>query len=422
MTGGVHESLKQRYQQRIIRLRPLFPNVPDFIFEELLECKRVASFQLRVRVHAGPPQHLQAFIALHCNPYDTGEDPYKGGLQKGVDVTQEKIEGKAMNMTEKVGAFDLQLGGGKAGIILKPGFIYTPQDHAEIDRAFVVEADKMGMIGPRVYSTATDQGTTEFDSDCIAREYINLHEGELGSKRGVATGKSIECGGHPARKNATGRGGLIVLRKFLHTTVRLDSATADPTIVIDGFGNVGRPTFLLAREFGLRPLAVSDINGGIYNAHGLNVEDVLAYYEKHKTFVGYKDADVITTKELLGLPCDILIPAAAENRLTEDNADQVKARCVLELANGPTTTEAEKILTQNGTTIVPDVLANAGGVIVSWRELNNNKEHDRHSVELPREEKDTNAVLESIMEENTARVLVIHAEKKLSFRDSVAHL
>lgn len=411
------DSIKSRYIQRVSRLRLLFPDVPDFVFEELLSFETSAAFRLRVQVHTGPSQHLEAFIVHHCNPFYTGEQPYKGGLQKGHDVTQEKIEGKAMNMTEKVGVFNLKLGGGKAGITLQKDFPYTSRDHAEINRVFVEEADKRGLIGPRKYSTATDEGTTEADCDSIALEFITRHENEPGAKGGVATGKSTDNGGHPARKNATGRGGLIVLRQFFDL-----NPCRGQSMVIEGFGNVGRPTFMLAQEYGFVPVAVGDINGGIYNPRGLNIKDVSAYHERHKTFAGYTEADAVTNDELLELPCDVLVPAAKENRLTKENAGKVRARHILELANGPTTTEGEHILTEKGIIVIPDILANAGGVIASWIELNMNKERDLHPVEFVREEQHANEILREIMEESMKRALIIQKEKTLSLRDAAAFL
>ncbi|MDO8600511.1 MAG: Glu/Leu/Phe/Val dehydrogenase [bacterium] len=415
-----NESLKQRYQRKLERLRTLVP-MNDFIFKELYFCKRVFILQLRVPVHTGETQHLQAYIAHHCNPYDTGEDPYKGGLRKSVNLDQETIEGLAMDMTEKEGVADLPLGGGKAGICLEPNFAYTRKDHAQMNKAFVQEADTVNALGPRIYSTASDLGTSELDCDDIMKEYIKLHETELGSKRGVATGKSVENFGNPARKKATGRGGLIVARKMLSLLGVKKEAV---TITIEGFGNVGGPTLELAEyeEYNFKPVAISDINGGIYNPNGLNIQAVIEHHKHHKTFAGYKEADSVTNDELLHLPCDMLIPAAIQNRLTTKTAGGVRAKYILELANGPTTEGGEKILLENGVVIIPDILANAGGVIVSWRELNVNKEHDRHAVERDSEEEETNEKLGKIMRHNTEQVFRISQEKKLGMRDAASFL
>lgn len=414
------DSLKRRFQRKLERMRRIIP-MQDFIFEELFECKRVFLLQLRVPVHTGDTQHLQAFIAHHCSAYHSGEDPRKGGLRKAVALDQESIEGLAMDMTEKVGVMDIPLGGGKAGIRLKVDFVYTRDDHARMNKAFVVEADKVRAIGPRIYSTASDFGTSEADCDDIMKEYIALHEAELGSKRGVATGKSVENFGHPARKNATGRGGLIVARKVLSL---LGVKNAGMSVAIEGFGNVGRPTFELAEneEYNFKPVAVSDVNGGIYNSHGLDVRRVIAYYEAHKTFTGYREADVITSDEILHLPCDVLIPAAIQNRLTEKTAGRVLAKYVVELANGPTTEEGERILLDKGIVVIPDVVANAGGVVMSWQELNMNKEHDRHAVELRDEEGSANRKLEKIMHHNTEQVVSISKKEGLTLRDAASYL
>lgn len=412
------ESIKQRYQRKLERLRAYIP-MEDFIFEELYECKRVFKLQLRVRVHTGETQHLQAYIAHHCNPYQTGEHPYKGGLMKSVWLDQEEIEGKSMLMTDKVGVMDLPLGGGKSGICLKPNFVYTRQDHAAMNKSFVKEADEVQAIGPRIYSLASDEGTNEDDCDDITKEYITLHETELGSKQGVATGKSIHNFGNPARKKAAGRGGLIVARKILQLSgVKKENMT----IAIEGFGNVGNPTFELAEEYGFKPIAVSDVNGGIYNPNGFNVSEILAYYNDCKTFAGYKHADAIRRDELLSLPCDILALAATKNRITGENASSVIARYVLELANGPTTEDGERSLLDQGTDIFPDILASDGSVVASWRELNVNKEHDRHTVELYDEEAETNKRMKQIMHYNTEIIYRTAAEKNLTLRDAASFL
>ena len=169
--SNTETSLKARYQNMLIRMRELVP-MEDFIFGELFECKRVHSSRIRVPVHTGETQQLRAFIAHHCNPFKTGEDPYKGGLRKSAEVVQDMIEGLSMDMTIKQAIASLPLGGGKAGICLEKGFHYTLQDHARMNKAFVIEFDKVNMLGPRIYSTASDLGTSEFDCDIIAKEYV----------------------------------------------------------------------------------------------------------------------------------------------------------------------------------------------------------------------------------------------------------
>lgn len=413
-----NESLKRRYQRKLERLRPLIP-MENFIFEELYECKRVFKLQLRVPVHTGETQHLIAYIAHHCNPYKTGEDPYKGGRRDNPNLDQETVEGLAMDMTDKNGVADLPLGGGKSGICLKKDFTYTRKDRANLNKAFVTEADKVNAIGPRIYSAASDFGTGESDCDDMMKEYIALHEAEFGSKRGIATGKSIQNFGNPARKKATGRGGLIVTRKMLSL---MGVRKREMAIAIEGFGNVGLPCFELAEEYGFRPVAACDVNGGIYNQHGLDIPSVIAHYEVNKTFIGYKEAEAIQNDEILYLPCDILFPAAIQNRITEHTAGKIKATYICELANGPTTEAGEKMYLDKGGCIIPDILANAGGVIVSWRELNVNKEHDRHAVQQSDEEAQTNSLLQEIMHYNTEAVFQISKEKKITFRDAASFL
>jgi len=182
---------------------------------------------------------------------------------------------------------------------------------------------------------------------------------------GVITGKPVELGGSAGRREATGRGLVFVIREACG---KFNLAPADTRVVVQGFGNVGSTTASMLHEEGFKVVAVSDVRGGIHNLEGLDIPRVSDYYRRNRTLDGFPGADQVTNQELLELPCDILVPAATENQITSKNANNLKARILAEGANGPTTAKADLILEEKGIFVIPDILANAGGVTVSYFE------------------------------------------------------
>jgi glutamate dehydrogenase (NAD(P)+) len=236
---------------------------------------------------------------------------------------------------------------------------------------------------------------------------------------GVVTGKPIEIGGSLGRVEATGRGVVYSLIEAAKTrNMSLDERT---TVVVQGFGNVGSAAAKKIQKIGCKVIAVSDVSGGIYNKNGLDLDNVNAYLAKNRVLKGYPEADFITNQELLELPCDILILAAMEGQVTEANANNIKAKIIAEGANGPTTDQADEILHDKGILVIPDILANAGGVTVSYFEWVQGLQ------QLFWSEKEVNNKLWDIMSTTYNRVHAVATEKKCTMRtaalvDSVSHL
>jgi len=261
------------------------------------------------------------------------------------------------------------------------------------------------IIGPESDIPAPDVGTNPQIMAWIMDTY-SMNRGY--SVLGVVTGKPLEIGGSKGRFEATGRGCAICTQLAAkHLGMSLDKAT----VAIQGFGNVGSTTAELLSEHGSRIIAVSDSSGGIYNAKGLDIKSLLRHKKETGSVVSFKDGDNITNAELLGMTCDILVPAALEGALCAPNAPSVKTKMIVEGANGPTTAEADKILRENGIFIVPDILANAGGVVVSYFEWVQGTQ-----CFFWREE-EVNSRLQEIMDNSFHEVLAVSQREKVALRD-----
>jgi glutamate dehydrogenase (NAD(P)+) len=262
-------------------------------------------------------------------------------------------------MTMKTAVVNIPYGGAKGAVACNP----KTMSQNELERLTRRYASEISLvIGPERDIPAPDVGTNPQIMAWIMDTY-SMNKGY--SVLGVVTGKPIEIGGSKGRLEATGRGCMIcALLAARHTGIAIEEAT----VAVQGFGNVGSVTAKLLAKEGCRVIAVSDSKGGIYNSRGLDVENVLRYKKETGSVVGFRDSETITNAELLALKCHMLVPAALESTICAPNAASVKAKLIIEGANGPTTPEADKILRDNGKFIVPDILANAGGVIVSYFE------------------------------------------------------
>jgi glutamate dehydrogenase (NAD(P)+) len=316
--------------------------------------------------------------------------PAKGGIRFHPDVTLDEVKALAMWMTWKNAIFHLPFGGAKGGVIVDPKKL-SMRELENLTRRFTAEISII--IGPESDIPAPDVGTNAQTMAWMMDTY-SMHEGR--SVPAVVTGKPISIGGSQGREEATGRGVMIVTLESLKH-LQIDPATA--TVAVQGFGNVGSNSARLLAEQGVKVVAVSDVSGGIYNPSGLNIPDVLRYTQEHGTLKGFRNADSVTNDQLLELPVTVLIPAALENQITERNAADIKARIVVEGANGPTTPEADAILNDNGVFVVPDVLANAGGVTVSYFEWVQDLQHFFWT------EDEINERLHRIMRDSFSRVL-----------------
>ena len=293
--------------------------------------------------------------------YNTARGPAKGGIRWHPEETVDTVRALACWMTWKTAAVDLPLGGGKGGVVCDP-MVMSDSERERVARGY---ARAIGHnIDPWLDVPAPDVGTNAQIMAWMMDEYETMAHRRL---PGVITGKPLGMGGSAGRAEATARGGWYVAREAAKAfNMPLNSSK---TMAIQGFGNVGSFAAKIGKEmFGMRLVAVSDVNGAIRNPSGIDIDALFDHYEKNNTLVGTPGTEEIPREELLLQECDLLIPAALEGVITDKNAGRLKTRMILELANGPTTPEADNILAGLGVVVLPDFLANAGGVTVSYFE------------------------------------------------------
>jgi glutamate dehydrogenase (NAD(P)+) len=284
--------------------------------------------------------------------------PYKGGLRFHPEVDLDEVRGLAAVMTWKTSLVDLPFGGAKGGVAVDPALLSERELHALTAR--FMENIKH-VIGPYRDIMAPDMGTNPKIMGWMMDVWGRIH----GYTPAIVTGKPTSLGGIPERLDATGLGVAIITKEVLE---KHGEKIENKTVVIQGFGNVGSFVALHLEAMGAKILAISDTSGMVFNAQGLNIKKLLAHVNKTKKVAGFSEAEVGVAEELLHLPCDILVPAALEHVITEHNMKKIRARYVIEGANIPTTPEADEYLTQNKVVVVPDILANSGGVIASYFE------------------------------------------------------
>ena len=295
--------------------------------------------------------------------FSSARGPFKGGIRYHQNVDLDEVKALAGWMTWKCAVADIPYGGGKGGITVNPKGL-SKEENERMTRAFARRIAPF--IGPDVDVPAPDVNTNGQTMAWIMDEYERFTGHH---SKAVITGKPLELGGSLGRDTATAQGGVDVLLAFLK------HAKQDPkgmTVAVQGFGNAGQNMAEILASEGMIVVAVSDSKGGTYNAKGLDLKKVVADKEKSGSVQGYADGKAVSNNELLELPVDILIPAALENQLTKENADKVQAKLILELANGPTTPEADDIFEKKGIYLIPDILANSGGVTVSYFEWTQN--------------------------------------------------
>jgi glutamate dehydrogenase (NAD(P)+) len=301
---------------------------------------------------------LRVFIGWRVH-HNLARGPAKGGVRYSPTLTLEEVKGLAMLMTWKCAVVDIPYGGAKGGVVCNPSEL-SDGELERLTRRYTTEL--ILLLGPERDIPAPDLGTDER----IMAWMMDTYSMNVGySVPGVVTGKPVNIGGSRGRREAPGRSVAICVEE---AAARLGIRLEDARVVVQGFGKVGSVVALLLYSLGCKIVAVSDVKGGIYNPQGLNPVKLMSHKRQTKTVSDYKEGDYVTNEELLGLPCDILIPAAIEGVITEKNADKIRARLIVEAANGPITPEADAILRDRGIFIVPDILANAGGVVVSYFE------------------------------------------------------
>ncbi|RYG47879.1 Glu/Leu/Phe/Val dehydrogenase [bacterium] len=292
--------------------------------------------------------------------HNVARGPSKGGIRYHPDVDVEETSALAMWMTWKCAVVNIPYGGAKGAVKVNTKE-YSRRELEKLTRRFTAEI--VNVIGERSDIPAPDIGTNAQVMAWIMDTYSMMKGYTV---PGVVTGKPTDLGGSEGRTEATGRGVVVALEEAARSR---GLSLSGAKVVVQGFGNVGSTAAKIAEEAGATVVGVSDAVGGIYNANGLPVRDLIGRYSgKEGGIREYKDAQQVSNAELLELPCDVLIPAAIAAQITEENADRIQAKIVVEGANGPTTPEADKILRDKGILVVPDILANAGGVVVSYFE------------------------------------------------------
>jgi glutamate dehydrogenase (NAD(P)+) len=291
--------------------------------------------------------------------YNTSRGPAKGGIRFDTAVTLDEVKALAAWMTWKCAVVNIPFGGSKGGVVCDP-FQLSNGELERITRRYTSAI--IDTLGPDSDVPAPDVNTNERVMAWIMDTY-SMHKRH--TVTAVVTGKPVEMGGSLGRREATGRGCMLVTREALK---RLRMPVKGTRVAIQGFGNVGSVAAQLMENLGLMVVAVSDKSGGIYNPKGLKIRDLLQHSRQKRFLRDYKEAEHIPNEDLLTLDCEVLVPAAMENVITSHNAKDIKARIICEGANGPTTAGADKILEENGVFVIPDILANAGGVTVSYFE------------------------------------------------------
>jgi glutamate dehydrogenase (NAD(P)+) len=321
----------------------------------LREPRRELTVHFPVKMDDGSVQVFTGYRVQH----NLGRGPAKGGLRYHQDVSLDEVKALAMWMTWKCAVVGIPYGGGKGGVVVDPKKL-SMREVENLTRRFATEIEVL--IGPERDIPAPDVNTNSQTMAWIMDTY-SMHVGY--TVPGVVTGKPIALGGSEGRNEATARGAVYcVVEAARHLGIDLKQST----VAVQGFGNAGSfAASLMARE-GASVIAVSDSVGGIRNTNGLDIARVMSWKAEHGTVSGFPGADDISNAQLLETECDVLIPAALENVITQANAERINARIIAEAANGPTTPEADDILHRRGIFVIPDILCNAGGVTVSYFE------------------------------------------------------
>lgn len=364
--------------------------------------ERELKVSVPVKMDDGSLRVFEGYRVQHC----TSRGPGKGGVRYHQDVNIDEVRALAAWMTFKCAVANIPYGGAKGGIVCNPREL-SQGELERITRRYT--AMILPIIGPEKDVPAPDVGSNAQMMDWMMDTY-SMQRGY--TVPGVVTGKSIEVGGSLGRNEATGRGISFVTLEFLK---KKNIDLKNVKIAVQGMGNVGSIGSLLLYEAGAKIVAVSDVTGGIYNKNGLNISEIVKHLDCGKKLLDTYNGDFtrISNSDLLLCDCDVLIPAALENQITAQNANDVKAKYIIEAANGPTSVEADKILTDKGVEIVPDILANSGGVIVSYFEWVQNLQAFGWG------EKEVNDKLKTLIVDAFNNVYNTKNEYKVSYRIAV---
>ncbi len=383
-----------------LRLACDYLNIEEDIFNFLSSPQQIVSVSVPVTMDNGKVEVFEGYRVLHSN----ARGPGKGGIRYSLGVDMDEVMALAMWMSWKTACVGIPLGGAKGGVTCNPRKM-SFQEKERLTRRFA--ASIIEVIGPETDIPAPDMNTGPQEMAWIMDTY-SMGVGK--TVPGVVTGKPIEIGGSLGRNSATGVGVSFMVRE-LAKRKKVDLKKIE--IVVQGFGNVGSWAAKTLQGWGAKIIAVSDISGGYYNPEGLDIEKMFDYVQEHRILEKYPDNNIkkISNNELLQLKCDFLLPCALENQITSQNAGKLQCKYIVEGANGPTTPEADEILFKKGIDVIPDILANAGGVTCSYFEWVQDLSALRWSLERVNEE------LEKIMLDAFDQVHEMkEKEKKISYR------
>ncbi|MFT5057174.1 MAG: glutamate dehydrogenase/leucine dehydrogenase [Pseudoalteromonas distincta] len=349
------ESMMQRFDEAATIL-----GLDESTYNALKSPEKAVIVSLPVTMDDGKVQVFQGYRVVHSSKLG----PSKGGIRYAMGVNLDEVKALAAWMTWKCAVVGIPYGGAKGGIQCDPRAM-SDGELERLTRSFT--GAMRDVFGPEKDIPAPDMGTNPQTMAWIMDEYSKL-KGE--ASPAVVTGKPLVLGGSLGRMEATGRGVMVSARSAM---AKLKMKPSEATCAVQGFGNVGSISAKLIEQQGVTIVAISDISGAYYNPDGLDIEEAIEYVVNHKSLDGYKGGKIITNEELLELDVDILVPAALEDQITEENAARIRAKLIVEGANGPTASNADAILEANGVMVVPDILANAGGVSVSYFEWVQNR-------------------------------------------------
>jgi glutamate dehydrogenase len=371
--------------------------LPMAVYEYLKEPQRVLTVSIPVRLESGEVKTFVGYRSQHSDVIG----PCKGGVRFHPDVNLDEVKALSMWMTFKCAVLGLPFGGGKGGVICNPGDM-SRRDLENLSRGYIRAL--AGFVGPDRDIPAPDVNTNPQVMGWMMDEYSKM---KGYNAPGLITGKPMVLGGSAGRGAATGRGTVICIRE---AAKRMGLPLRGATAAIQGFGNVGSHTALLLDELGVKVVAIVDARGGAYNPSGIHLPEAMDFYNENGTVKGLPYSLEIDMEALLGLDVDIIVPAALENQITLQNVDRLRCKIVAEAANGPSTPEAARVMTEKGIMQIPDILCNAGGVTVSYFEWVQNIQN----YYWPEEE--VNQKLETMMVGAFNTVYNVHEQRHVSMR------
>ena len=387
------------YLQQVEQVAPLLDKSLWPWVETLRQPKRSLIVDVPIRRDSGVVEHFEGYRVHH----NTSRGPGKGGIRFHQDVTLSEVMALAGWMTIKNAVVNVPFGGAKGGVRVDPRLLSLSELEG-VTRRYTSEISSM--IGPDKDIPAPDMNT---NAQVMAWMMDTYSMGEGRTVTGVVTGKPLSLGGSLGRPDATGRGVFVTAREAAR---KLNLPIEGARVAVQGFGNVGEASARIFAQHGARIVAIQDVSATVYNPTGLDVAGLRRYQSENKTLLGAPGCEFIDSAAFWAVPCDLMVPAALESQINRYNADQITARLVIEGANGPTTPEADVILAERGITVVPDVLANAGGVTVSYFEW----VQDFSSFFWSEDE--INARLERIMSEAFNAIWAMAAERKMTLRSA----